>query len=190
MHTHIKHRLMENWQQVQRNCRAKLIVATAVTTIAATMTSPLAAQSEQNFLVEFIDDELSIQASNILVKDLLLEIQDKTGIPVNFVSDPKDTISLNITGQSVENAIAKISSNHMIIHGHTNGIKTINELIIISDDPELKSTGNDSANLPSGQPAPEIAAATEQPSAEQTDRKATDDAQPVSPEVSAQTDSN
>ena len=152
---------MDNQLQFRRKRNVFLNLAAAVVLAAAT--TPVSAQTEQNFLVEFSDDKLSIQANNTLVKDLLLEIQDKTGIPVNFVSDPKDTVSLSITDQSIEHAIAKITANHMIIHGNINGTKTISELIIISDDPELQNSGAVSANLPSGQPAPAIGAASDQP---------------------------
>ena len=123
-------------------------------TATSALTAPVLAQS---FLVEYADEKLSVEANNIQVKDLLLEIQDKTGIQVNFIADPRDTISLSVSEQTVENVIAKITENHMIIHSIVNGKKTINELIIISEDPELNSGGGGSGNLPTGQPAPAIA---------------------------------
>jgi len=142
----------------------------SITALTLTVTStPLFAQSSllnalrggQSFLVEFANEKLSVKGESIPVKALLLQIQEQTGIIVNFLSDPTDTVSLDIREQSVENVIAKISDNHMIIHDNVNGTKTISELIIISaDSPELAIDDNTSEFLPSGEPAPLIAAAT------------------------------
>jgi hypothetical protein len=104
---------------------------------------------------------------------------------VNFIADPRDTVSLNINDQTVENAIAKITANHMIIHDFINGQKTISELIIISDDPELRSSGTGSANLPSGQPAPAVTPEPNQPTSEPTTEPA---ANPISNAPPAPTD--
>lgn len=142
---------------VSRTCLATIFALYALTA------PPVSAQ---NFLVEYVDEKLSIQANNSRVRELLLEIQDKTGITVNFIADPKDTVSLDISDQTVENAIAKITANHMIIHDFANGKKTISELIIISDDPDLRSSGAGSANLPNGQPAPVITPEPNQPTSE------------------------
>ena len=143
---------MKNSPRLQRCSGAGCSLPAALFLLTAT-TTPVAAQ---NFVVEYVDEKLSVQANNSRVKELLLEIQDKTGIEVNFIADPKDTVSLDISEQSVESVIGKITENHMIIHDMINGKKTISELIIISDDPELISGGGGSANLPSGQPAPAI----------------------------------
>lgn len=143
--------------------RLPQVSSSYLATIVAITALSAAPASAQNFLVEYIDEKLSIQANNTRVKELLLEIQDKTGIKVNFIADPKDTVSLNINDQTVEHAIAKITANHMIIHDFANGKKTISELIIISDDPELRSSGTGSANLPSGQPAPAVTPEPNQP---------------------------
>ena len=143
---------MKNSPKLQRCSSAGCKLSTALCVLALT-TTPVSAQ---NFVVEYVDEKLSIQANNTRVKELLLEIQDKTGIQVNFIADPKDTVSLDITEQPVENVIGKITENHMIIHDIVNGKETISELIIISDDPELISGGGGSANLPSGKPAPAI----------------------------------
>lgn len=159
---------MKLWQKLQHCTGAGFTIFTALLALAVTTTPA----SAQNFLVEYTDDKLSVQGNNIQVKELLLEIQDKTGIRVNFIAEPKDTVSLNISEQSVENVIAKITENHMIIHDIINGKKTISELIIISDDPELKSSGGGSANLPSGQPAPSVegTSPTEESSNEPTNK--------------------
>lgn len=139
---------------------------------AALLATALAAPAlAQNFFVEYEDEKISIEANNILIKELLLEIQNKTGIPVNFIAEPKDTVSLTISDQTVESAIAKITENHMIIHDTVNGKQAISELIIIAEDPELtSSSGSGSSNLPTGQPAPaiEVQQSTEdqQPSSE------------------------
>lgn len=156
----------------QTTVRSGLLVSLAALALSVTST-PLLAQSSffnawqqgQHFLVEFADEKLSVKGDSIPVKELLLQIQEQTGIVVNFVSNPTNTVSLDINEQSVENVIAKISDNHMIIHDNVNGKKTISELIIISagtstDTAEVASDDSVSEFLPSGEPAPLIAAAT------------------------------
>lgn len=141
---------------------ARVKIATPCLFAAALSATVLAASNSalaQNFFVEYENEKISIEANNIRIKELLLEIQNKTGIPVNFIADPKDTVSLTISDQTVESAIAKITENHMIIHDTINGKKSISELIIIAEDPALTSSaGGGSANLPTGQPAPAIEA--------------------------------
>jgi len=135
---------------------------------ALTVTTPTFAQSSffsdwhnsQNFSVQFTDQKLSVTGNNIPLKDLLLEIQEQTGIKVNFVANTSDKVTLNVEEQSVENVISKISNNHMIIHSNVNGTKTVSELIIMSDgNEEVTTTAETSEYLPTGEPAPLIVAA-------------------------------
>jgi len=167
---------MKLWQRLQHNFGTGLIKSATLLALAGTA----APVSAQNFLVEYADDKLSVQANNIRVKELLLEIQEKTGIPVNFIADPKDTVSIDVSEQTVESVIAKITENHMIIHDTINGKKNISELIIISDDPELNNTGG-SANLPSGQPAPAITSEPDGTSSENADDNIPNSPQPPTP---------
>ncbi len=145
-------------------------LAASLTTLALTAPStPLLAQNSlfnswiegQNFLVEFVDEKMTVKGNSIPVKALLLQIQEQTGIPVNFASDETETVTLDIYEQSIEQVVAKISDNHMIIHDHVDGIKTISELIIFSTgNTEVASTDSVTSEfLPSGEPAPLIAAA-------------------------------
>ena len=157
-------------------------ILASLTTVALTVTTPLFAQSSfisnwydsQNFSVDFTDEKLTIKGNNIPVKTLLLEIQELTGIKVNFVSGPSDKVTLDVDAQSVESVIAKISDNHMIIHANVNGTKTISELIIIAEGTtEVASADNISEFLPTGEPAPQIAAATpDRTNTELTDKDA------------------
>ena len=57
---------------------AALFVLTATTTPA----------SAQNFVVEYVDEKLSIQANNSRVKELLLEIQDLSLIHISEPTRP------------------------------------------------------------------------------------------------------
>ena len=88
-----RERTNENSPRLQRCAGAGFCLPAALFVLTATST-PVAAQ---NFVVEYVDEKLSIQANNSRVKELLLEIQDKTGIEVNFIADPKDTVSLDIS---------------------------------------------------------------------------------------------
>lgn len=128
------------------------------------------AQSAQNqdFLVDVaLDNKISIRANNASLEEVLLEIQSKTGIPVNFVTPPTARVSVDITGTDLETAISKLWPNHMLIHGTRDGKTTIDELIIISEEPGGSSGGSGSAFLPSGQPAEEIGGPEEPPMEDQ-----------------------
>ena len=90
--------------------------------------------------------------------------KEQTGIKVNFVANPNDRVTLNVEEPSVENVISKISDNHMIIHTDVNGTQTVSELIIISGgNEEVATTAETSEHLPTGAPAPQIAAASPSP---------------------------
>lgn len=146
-------------------------VIAALTTVALTITTPASAQSSffsdwyaiQNFSVEFTDNKLSIAANDVPVKTLLQEIQEQTGINIKFVADPGDRVTLNVDDQSIETVIAQISNNHMIVHANVEGTKIISELIILSNDARAvvaDATSELSEFLPTGEPAPQVAAAT------------------------------
>ena len=149
------------------------------TTIALTVTTPAFGQSNffsdwhdsQNFSVEFTDQKLSVSGNNIPLKELMLEIQELTDIKVDLVANPSDRVTLYVEQQSVENVISQISDNHMIIHSNVNGIKTVSELIIISDgNKEIETAAETSEFLPTGEPTPLIAAATPQLTDEKADQ--------------------
>lgn len=111
----------------------------------------------QGFLVGIAPDKtITIQANNASLKDILLDIEAKTGIRVNFVADTTQRVSVNIENQTIENAIGKLTPNYMIMRDLKDGQETISEIIIISDDPAITSSGDGSTFLPSGQPAPVI----------------------------------
>jgi len=158
---------MKFGSRISRRIRSHLMVSLATVSFAVTAPS-LSAQT--SFLIEFADEKLSVKGDSIPVKDLLIEIQYLTGIHVNFISDPKETVTLDIDEQSIEQVIAKISDNHMIIHDTVDGLKTIRELFFISGTTETVSASV-SEFLPSGEPAPLVAAVN--PVAE--DEKATEE---------------
>lgn len=113
--------------------------------------------SNQSFLVGIaLDKTITIQANNASLKAVLLEIEAKTGIPVNFVADTSERVSVNLEGQTIENAIGKLTPNYMIMRDIQGGKEIISEIIIISDDPASTSSGGGSSFLPSGKPTPVI----------------------------------
>ncbi len=116
--------------------------------------------SADNFNIEVSsnNNDIAIQANNASLKELLLELERRTGIPVKFVDDTDERVSLNVGLTSVENAIGKITPNHMIVHENINGKKVIKELIIIPDASGVSGDGGNSSFLPNGQPAPAIEA--------------------------------
>jgi len=156
---------MINNSNLPRHIRPNLVASLAALVLTVTTpslfaeTSFFSAWQQQNFQVEFADEKLSVIGESIPVKDLLLKIQEETGIPVNFITTPTGTLSLNINNQSVENVIARISDNHMIIHDTVDGVKTIRELFFISETTEVASSAAASEFLPSGEPAPLVATA-------------------------------
>jgi len=112
------------------------------------------ATSADNFSIEVSNDDIAVEASNASLKELLQELEKLTGIPVKFVADTSERVTLNVGLTTIENAIGKITPNHMIVHGQLNGIKVIKEVIIIPDSGGGAASG--SAFLPNGQPAPAI----------------------------------
>ena len=72
-------------------------------------------------------------------------------------------MTLNVDDQSIETVIAQISNNHMIVHANVEGTRIISELIILSNDARAvvaDATSELSEFLPTGEPAPQVAAAT------------------------------
>lgn len=128
-----------------------------ITALGVYSSAGLSQAADQTFLVGIeLDKTLTIQANNATLKDILLEIETLTGIPVNFVSENTQRISVDIENQPIEDAIRKLTPNYMIMRNQLNGEDVINEIIIISDDPAAASSAGGSSFLPSGQPAPVI----------------------------------
>ncbi len=115
--------------------------------------------SADNFSIEVSNNDIAIEANNASLKELLLELERQTGIPVKFVDETDERVSLNVGLTTVENAIGKITPNHMIVHENIDGKKVIKELIIIPDASGISSDGGNSSFLPNGQPAPAIESA-------------------------------
>ncbi len=109
-----------------------------------------------SFNIDISDDDIAIEASNASLKELLQELENLTGIPVEYVAETDEKVTLSVGMTSVENAIAKITPNHMIVHETQNGKNVIKELIIIPAESDLASGGSGSAFLPNGNPAPAI----------------------------------
>ena len=112
-----------------------------------------------DFSIEVSNDDIAVQASNASLQEVLEELERLTGIPVKFVADTTERVTLNVGLTTIENAIGKITPNHMIVHEKQNGKQVIKELIIISGsgtDSGDSGANSGSAFLPNGQPAPTI----------------------------------
>lgn len=126
-----------------------------------------------DFTVDVSNDDIAINADNASLIELLKEIEKLTGIPVKFVADTNERVTLNLGLTTIETAIGKITPNHMIVHESQNGKNVIKEVIIIPAVSDLANSGSGSAFLPSGNPAPDV---TQTP--ETNDPNASTDTQP------------
>lgn len=122
--------------------------------VALTLVFAGSATSADNFSIEVNNESIAVEASNASLKELLQELEKLTGIPVKFVADTSERVTLSVGLTSIENAIGKITPNHMIVHDEQEGKKVIKELIIIPDSGGTNASG--SSFLPSGEPAPAI----------------------------------
>lgn len=113
------------------------------------------ARPADNFSIEVNDEDIAVEARNASLREILQELEKVTGIPMKFVADTSERVTLNVGLTTIENAIGKITPNHMIVHEQLDGKKVIKEVIIIPDTGG-SSTATGSAFLPSGQPAPAI----------------------------------
>ena len=116
------------------------------------------AVTADDFNIEVKNDDIAVQASNASLQEVLEELERLTGIPIKFVADTTERVTLNVGLTTIENAIGKITPNHMIVHEKQNGKQVIKELIIIPDSggDSVDSGSAGSAFLPNGQPAPTI----------------------------------
>lgn len=118
--------------------------------------------SANSFDIKVENDEVSVDANNASLKELLAELEKLTGIPVNFVSEPNERVTLTVSMTNVENAISKITPNHMIVHEQRQGKTVIKEVLIIPGDSSIGSSSSaGSSFLPNGQPAPAIEQSTQ-----------------------------
>lgn len=144
-------------------------------------TSPSLAQNG-SFEVELDDDKrISLNAQNASLREILLDLEQKTGVKMNFVADPVARVSMTIESQSFEQVINKLAPDHLLVRGKEDGKSVIRELIIISNDPSLSSGQTDLSNLPSGEPAPEVQELN--PTPPQQPQPASPEPQPANPQV-------
>jgi len=142
-----------------------------------------AAVAADDFSIEVNNDDISVQASDASLQEVLEELERLTGIPVKFVEKTTERVTLNVGLTTIENAISKITPNHMIVHEEQNGKQVIKELIIIpGSSPDSGDGGaGGSAFLPNGQPAPTIEQPAQSPQAptDQVDQPAITVEQPA-----------
>jgi len=109
------------------------------------------------FNVELVNDEISVEANNANLKELLAEIEKRTGIPVKFVVDaPEEKVSVTVGLTTLEKVIEKITPNHMIVRENKDGTSSIKEVIIIPASSGNASDGATSSFLPTGEPVPGV----------------------------------
>jgi len=143
-----------------------------LTAIGLALTCAGTPAAANDFSIEISNDDISVQASNASLQEVLEELERLTGIPV---------VTLNVGLTNIENAIGKITPNHMIVHEKLDGKQVIKELIIIpgGEGGASGGGGSGSAFLPNGEPAPNI----EQP--DQSLPQPTDQQQPATVELPA-----
>ena len=119
-----------------------------------------ASLAQDSFNIDVSNDNIAIEANNASLKELLEELERVTGVPVNFEGDNSERVSLTVSSTTLENAIAKITPNHLILHEMQNGEKIVKELIVIPADSGGGGDSEGSSFLPNGQPAPAIESTT------------------------------
>jgi len=152
-----------------------------LTAIGLALTCAGTPAAANDFSIEISNDDISVQASNASLQEVLEELERLTGIPVKFVAETSERVTLNVGLTNIENAIGKITPNHMIVHEKLDGKQVIKELIIIpgGEGGASGGGGSGSAFLPNGEPAPNI----EQP--DQSLPQPTDQQQPATVELPA-----
>jgi len=125
-------------------------------TVAVCGFTPFLSLAADDFNIEVSNNDVAVEANNANLKELLLELEKLTGIPIKFISDSEERVSLSVGMTTVENAIAKITPNHLIVHETIDGKKVVKELIVIAENSGTANTAASSSFLPNGQPAPAI----------------------------------
>lgn len=146
---------------------AKLIFAS--TSCALMLANP--AKTADDFSIQVNNSDIAVQANNASLKDVMQELERLTGIDVAFTATSDERVTVNVGMTNLENAINKISPNHLLVHEKVDGKNVIKELIIIPAESDLVGDSSGSAFLPNGEPAqatqpttaPEPTLATDQP---------------------------
>jgi|GEM_PF-5484379 len=132
-------------------------VKTAILAVGASLTLGSGALAD-SFNIDVSDDDIAVQADDAKLTEVLQELENRTGIPVKFVAETEERVTLDVALTDIENAISKLTPNHMIVRGKQDGKEVIKEVIIIPAESDLASgsSGSGSDFLPSGAPAAEI----------------------------------
>jgi len=130
------------------------MLLTTFISLTCVVSFPVAANT---FNVELVNDEISVEANNANLRELLAEIEKRTGIPVKFVEDaPEERVSVTVGLTTLEKVIEKITPNHMIVRENKGGTSSIKEVIIIPASSGNTSDGSTSSFLPTGEPVPGV----------------------------------
>lgn len=102
---------------------------------------------------------VSIRASNAAASDVALVLAEKLGITVVVTGGSRQPMNVDITDESLEDALGMLSPNNMLVKSGKGADSRIVEVVLMFDD-EGSSSGSDSASdsmfLPSGSPADEV----------------------------------
>jgi len=77
-----------------------------------------------SFNIDVSDDDIAVQADDAKLTEVLQELENRTGIPVKFVAETEERVTLDVALTDIENAISKLTPNHMIVRGKQDGKDT------------------------------------------------------------------
>lgn len=127
------------------------MIATTQTLVALMLLGlSFAVHSQSDLDVQFSDDMLSVQSSNVSAAELATALSDELDISVVVTGDAQTPISLDIIEEPLEKALSKISESHMLVRDSDS--QEIVELVLMMA--EVQSAANSSSDqfLPSGSP--------------------------------------
>lgn len=109
-----------------------------------------AVYSQSELDVQFSDELLSVQSSNVSAAELATVLSDELDISVVVTGDAQTPISLDIVEEPLEKALSKISESHMLVRDADS--QEIVELVLMMA--EVQGVANSSSDqfLPSGSP--------------------------------------
>ncbi len=118
-------------------------------------------------VLEITDGSITMQASRVSLTDVAKAISEESEIDITATEGEDQLVDIDLYNMPFLPAIARISPNHIVVQKTIAGEKLVTGVTFILDYGQ--SNGGD-FNLPSGEPADEIAQ-EEMPNVEPTDLK-------------------
>lgn len=122
-------------------------------TAVAIVCYPLTANSDITFL-EVQHGKITMEASRVSLIEVAKAISEKSNIPITASEGLDQMVDISVFEMALIPAIARISPNHLVVQKKINGKNVITSIQFILDSGS--SIGGE-YNLPSGEPAEEIA---------------------------------